>query len=1226
MQNKNAANGEETKIEVIMSSTAKGYMANGIFDGKGITVLKGSVVCMYVSDSVRNTDKQFELRRTYLDENRKTIRDLYFETPSAASNFVCGRSSSGWHEWKTTDGVKLSECRDIVNSYHDGSSDTVIESKNNIDKKPAKSALDEVISNNKDAKKMLIENTNSEKEALAEERINLKKIESKLDHSIEEEKDRLNKKKSEKKGIFAKDRDGKAYMDEINEYITLLNNNITEYESCKDSPYFGRMDLIDTEGNDGKYFIGEKGININGDQIVVDWRTPFGSTFYNKSETEYDIEDREYKLLLRRAINIKNAKVLSVNTEYDETNLSFEGEVIDSFLLSVLQDKRRNYKLTDIIKSIQKNQNELIRQPIEDNFIVQGCAGSGKTMIMLHRLSYIAFNYPNINFSRFYLITPNDNFNLQIDELSKKLELDKINRYTVDSYYAYWIRLLAGRDQSRETIKNTLKIGSVYDVTDSEKQLNFEMLSEFYSEDFFNRFINHFESDISNTFNGLKLLGIPEILISHGKNVNLDKDNVFNTFETLKTTVSSMIYYHKKNNQSLITKKDEYASVCDEIKTVVQNKDNRYSELATEKENVISCLSDKNRQTNESISDLNDALIWENNKTENDKERIKEIEETIKKIQLAKEAASVPKDKLLDPEYIESSKTELAVKIKNECGDEISRILLNRSEYERIPAYNFNKRRKIKQAIEIDKMTFTEKTEKIIESYKLQFAGNDEIALKKELDSLKDGITKRNKSVDHIKNEIAEKRHITDTIGRCLSVMQNNVAFPDVDKELSPSDIQELFRTISQYRTLYKLYLDAVNRVKQIEARGNRISQEISELEKTVLDKDELSKIEEANTKIDHLDMETLMSEYEELICSVYIKHKQKYKKTAKYRHLQFYKLLLCSIYYGNPYKRNYCLSIDEAQDLAKIEIMLIRRLTGNTAVFNLYGDVNQVVYDYKGIADWEDVGTEVPGRIFVLNENYRNTIQITDFCNKEFGAEITGVGLPGDEVEELPFDDALAKIETLKRSNSEARAAIIYRKGVDEVQNVIIGSGLDIISGAADNSKIMLMTVEEAKGLEFEYVLVVKNCMTDTELYISYTRALDNLITTEIDSGTIRFDEPDDTYDGVEIANADYSSEHKTHTINMSSVSTAKKSYAKQAYKNEKMLNALAENLKTKYPSGTLPRTVSQFAVENGIVPYELRKTISETYDGMTLAEFLEKQGFHDIPLSYNTYSKGNK
>ena len=100
-----------TEIQVIMRSAKKGYFAHGAFDGKGLTVYAGS----QVSDSIHSSIKGnlSVMRSMHLDEDGRTLEDMYFKSPSAASSFVCGRSSNGWVEWVTPEGVKLSAYRDI---------------------------------------------------------------------------------------------------------------------------------------------------------------------------------------------------------------------------------------------------------------------------------------------------------------------------------------------------------------------------------------------------------------------------------------------------------------------------------------------------------------------------------------------------------------------------------------------------------------------------------------------------------------------------------------------------------------------------------------------------------------------------------------------------------------------------------------------------------------------------------------------------------------------------------------------------------------------------------------------------------------------------------------------------------------------------------------------------------------------------------------------------------
>lgn len=223
--------------------------------------------------------------------------------------------------------------------------------------------------------------------------------------------------------------------------------------------------------------------------------------------------------------------------------------------------------------------------------------------------------------------------------------------------------------------------------------------------------------------------------------------------------------------------------------------------------------------------------------------------------------------------------------------------------------------------------------------------------------------------------------------------------------------------------------------------------------------------------------------------------HKQKYQKT-NYRHKIYLKLLYCSMYFARVMNPDTFLNIDEAQDISIAEYHLLRMVLGEKCVFNLYGDINQSVYSYKGIMDWEDISDITEGNIYVLNENYRNTLQITDFCNKEFGAEVYPIGISGEDVVESDTTAAVKWILDIKKTNPDSRVAIIHRHGLKAIQECLrsLLAEEDVSWYSVDDKRLSVLSVETAKGLEFEAVVAIVDQMSNNEKYISYTRALDRL------------------------------------------------------------------------------------------------------------------------------------
>ena len=113
-------------------------------------------------------------------------------------------------------------------------------------------------------------------------------------------------------------------------------------------------------------------------------------------------------------------------------------KIVDPFLLEVLEQHRGNSEFTDILRSIQKEQNEIVDYDFYKNTVVQGCAGSGKTMILFHRLANILHNLDAFNGtvtpSRIAVIIPNNDFKDYITHLTWSLGVDKIKTMTMDEY------------------------------------------------------------------------------------------------------------------------------------------------------------------------------------------------------------------------------------------------------------------------------------------------------------------------------------------------------------------------------------------------------------------------------------------------------------------------------------------------------------------------------------------------------------------------------------------------------------------------------------------------------------------------------------------------------------------------------------------------------------------------------------------------------------------------
>ena len=220
---------------------------------------------------------------------------------------------------------------------------------------------------------------------------------------------------------------------------------VEEFHPFFDEPYFARMDLIDNKEGYNSYYIGKKGdIKLE----ILDWRTPVARRYYQKSCSSFTFNEYEYKTILRRAIRAKSGKILDFKNEYlslkdylspEEIADRDEENVLDPFLREIIKSRKEESAVKDIIETIQEKQYEIITRPEQGNFVLQGCAGSGKTMVMLHRLSYLMYNNEDIRPRDVLIITPSDSFNAFIDELSEILELERVKTTTA---YEYFLQVL----------------------------------------------------------------------------------------------------------------------------------------------------------------------------------------------------------------------------------------------------------------------------------------------------------------------------------------------------------------------------------------------------------------------------------------------------------------------------------------------------------------------------------------------------------------------------------------------------------------------------------------------------------------------------------------------------------------------------------------------------------------------------------------------------------------
>ena len=228
------------------------------------------------------------------------------------------------------------------------------------------------------------------------------------------------------------------------EALSLIDNTQLMYETVKrdrsrlekarKKPYFGRIDFYDEDSKkDEVLYIGRVGISKNIiDKVVIDWRAPVASVYYENAvgPCEYTVQNEKtyaIDLLMKRTYEIENDTL----KDFYDSDVVANDELLTKYLA-----KNKKAVLGEIIATIQKEQNEIIRKSPKQNVIVQGSAGSGKTTVAMHRISYILYNYDKeFRPEDFYIIGSNRILLNYITSVLPDLDVYGIRQMTMEQLF-----------------------------------------------------------------------------------------------------------------------------------------------------------------------------------------------------------------------------------------------------------------------------------------------------------------------------------------------------------------------------------------------------------------------------------------------------------------------------------------------------------------------------------------------------------------------------------------------------------------------------------------------------------------------------------------------------------------------------------------------------------------------------------------------------------------------
>lgn len=284
------------------------------------------------------------------------------------------------------------------------------------------------------------------------------------------------------------------------------------YLAVYSSPYFAHMGLRNEDGAVEHMLLSDcadldQVICVGADAYLVPFKQskdrPMLTTLFHeyqncKAETfsvRHDVGpdrepfEEELTVTLIRNVKIDRRQILGITQliprmASDET---FELPTADAVLARRLEENRSDAKLRNIIATLQREQFDIIRYDLNRSFVVQGCAGSGKTQCLIHRLFFLRDSVGEIGWDKVLLITPSQLFRNYSMELMRRYHLAGISNCSLSQFYVSLLQAYDHRFKNRQ-----------YEFELTEEYLPDEYLSRVYSEEN----IEIIKTEISNAVSG----------------------------------------------------------------------------------------------------------------------------------------------------------------------------------------------------------------------------------------------------------------------------------------------------------------------------------------------------------------------------------------------------------------------------------------------------------------------------------------------------------------------------------------------------------------------------------------------------------------------------------------------------------------------------------------------------------------------------------------------------
>ena len=690
---------------------------------------------------------------------------------------------------------------------------------------------------------------------------------------------------------------------------------------------------------------------------------------------------------------IRNRSLLSATQLFPENVTAARSA--DELLESRLDENRNNPAFRNIIATLQQSQFQIIEADAKTDFVVQGCAGSGKSQCLLHRLFYLRDELSQDGWEHVLLITPSQLFRSYSSELVRRYQLSDVKNCSLAELYKAVLSAYDSRFKNRQYI---------FELT--EEYLPDQYLREIYAPEAIQSIAREIDRAVLQYVSqACAALGIdtPD-RIDAGTIAGLVEqlDAELAAFAAREAVLSQDTTYEEKRNQF----------------------EQRQKELAAAQK-TLNRLTAEQGETEGRLATLNGLLA--------------ELQEA--KDEIAKETQQQNEQLAAAQKALTKLETGLQGHFPPE-----------------LPA------KYAQQLFALDALT----------------AGTAHAAAEEYLQFLKEVLADAESSLRAFTNGQSPKRTETLLQRRKAELQEKTAAALEAldgissQLECDMKWLEEKARALKGEKSRIVLQRTEMDRARYF----------LSRIESTIFEQAVWNAMLPYKKKngIRAIDVEPLEN------------GRRRETRILYKSDLLFYIMVYTRLHSNEKLPAYRMLCIDEGQDLHKADYDLLHRLFPD-AVFNVFGDISQVLHTACGVQDWQrDTGIRT---VYALNCNYRNNAALVRFCNARFGSDMNAIGKVRPEQSPVTLRGKDALREAVQKGDS----TVIVRDRQLFLQLCrdagLPESAFEYLDTKAEKSsgkKIRCYSIFAAKGLEFMNVVVYAKEMTVNQKIVACTRAMKEL------------------------------------------------------------------------------------------------------------------------------------